>query len=188
MCLLVRGSATSGAWMKRPDPCVSQSVASECGWLTRFHPPHITWKTPMTARFPGRALAASAGLLLVAACSGMPTSTGAELKLTGDQEVPPVSTAASGRGTFKVADDGSISGSVATTGMDGMMAHIHIAGSGKNGPVIVPLVKTSDGVWSVPPGAKLTADQLKAYQAGDLYVNVHTAANKGGEIRAQLKP
>jgi hypothetical protein len=63
-----------------------------------------------------------------------------------------------------------------------------MAGAGKNGPVIVPLVKTGDGVWSVPPGAKLTPEQLQAYQAGDLYVNVHTDANKGGEIRAQLKP
>ena len=52
----------------------------------------------------------------------------------------------------------------------------------------VPLVKTAEGVWSVAPGAKLTPEQLKAYQAGELYVNVHTEANKGGEIRAQLKP
>jgi hypothetical protein len=34
----------------------------------------------------------------------------------------------------------------------------------------------------------LTPEQLKSYQAGELYVNVHSAANKGGEIRAQLKP
>lgn len=113
---------------------------------------------------------------------------GGELKLSGDQEVPPVSTAAAGTGRIVVAEDGSVSGSVTTTGMDGTMAHIHIAAAGKNGPVIVPLVKTADGVWSVPPGSKLTADQLKAYRAGELYVNVHTAANKGGEVRAQLKP
>jgi CHRD domain-containing protein len=34
----------------------------------------------------------------------------------------------------------------------------------------------------------LTADQYKAYQAGELYVNVHSEANKGGEIRGQIKP
>ena len=57
-----------------------------------------------------------------------------------------------------------------------------------NGPVIIPLVGTSPGVWSVPAGAQLNAEQLGAYQAGKLYVNVHSALNKGGEIRAQLKP
>jgi hypothetical protein len=68
------------------------------------------------------------------------------------------------------------------------MAHIHLAAAGKNGPVIVPLVNSGEGVWSVPPGARLSAEQLKSYQAGELYVNVHTQANKAGEIRAQLKP
>jgi hypothetical protein len=142
----------------------------------------------MNARFRAQSFLATSALLVFAACSGMATGMGGELKLSGDQEVPPVSTSASGTGTIKVADDGSVSGSVTTKGMDGTMAHIHIAAAGKNGPVIVPLVKTADGVWSVPPGAKLTADQLRAYQGGELYVNVHTAANKGGEIRAQLKP
>ena len=41
---------------------------------------------------------------------------------------------------------------------------------------------------SVPVGRKLTADQLNDLKNGNLYVNVHTAKNKGGEVRAQLKP
>jgi hypothetical protein len=144
----------------------------------------------MIARFRERTLTAAAMLFVLAACSSMGVGVGMSeaLKLSGEQEVPPVSTAAAGSSTIKVAADGSVSGSVTTTGLNGTMAHIHIAAMGKNGPVIVPLAKTADGVWSVPPGAKLTAEQLKAYQAGELYVNVHTDANKGGELRAQLKP
>jgi hypothetical protein len=116
------------------------------------------------------------------------TAGAATVKLAGDQEVPPVTTAATGESKIIVAADGSLSGAVTTTGLDGTMAHIHQAAAGKNGPVIVPLTKTADGQWSVPAGAKLTPEQLQAYNAGELYVNVHSAANKPGEIRAQLKP
>jgi len=40
----------------------------------------------------------------------------------------------------------------------------------------------------VPAGAKLTPEQILAWKAGNLYVNVHTAEHPGGEVRAQLKP
>ena len=112
----------------------------------------------------------------------------ADLKLSGANEVPPVSTAATGAGTITVADDGAVSGSVKTTGVAGTMAHIHVGAAGKNGPVIVTLTKGADGLWSVPAGAKLTPEQLKSYKAGELYVNVHSDAHKGGEVRAQLTP
>jgi len=106
--------------------------------------------------------------------------------LSGANEVPPVKTAASGKGTITVGDDGSVSGSVTTTGVQGMAAHIHTGAADKNGPVIIPLTKDGD-TYKVPAGAKLTPDQMKAFKAGELYVNVHSADNKGGEIRAQLK-
>jgi len=112
----------------------------------------------------------------------------ADLKLSGANQVPPVTTNATGSGSITVADDGTMSGSIKTTGVQGTMAHIHVAPAGKNGPVAIPLTKGADGTWSVPAGTKLTAEQLKNYKAGELYVNVHSDANKGGEIRAQLAP
>jgi hypothetical protein len=120
--------------------------------------------------------------------SSMGSAVRGDEKLTGAQEVPPVTTAATGTANIKVTADGMVSGSVTTAGVMSTMAHIHIAPAGQNGPVIVPLTKNGDNGYMVPVGAKLTPAQLEAYKMGSLYVNVHSAAHKGGEIRAQLKP
>ena len=112
---------------------------------------------------------------------------GMHLDLTGANEVPPVATQASGMGMIMVGTDRSISGKVMAKGMDGTMAHIHQAAAGQNGAVIITLEK-SGGQWLVPSGAILTEAQYAAYKEGNLYVNVHTEANKGGEVRAQLRP
>ncbi len=136
--------------------------------------------------FRRASIALVAGVLAVS--SGMALAAATKVTLSGDQEVPPVTTSASGNGTITVGDDKSVSGSVTTSGIAGMAAHIHEAPAGKNGPVAVPLTKTSDNVWSVPPGAKLNDAQFKSYKAGNLYVNVHSEAHKDGEIRGQLKP
>ncbi len=130
----------------------------------------------------------AAAVIALAGYSGVVFGGEVKVTLSGAQEVPAVNTSASGSGTITINADRSVSGSVTTTGVAGTMAHIHIAAAGKNGPVIIPLTKSSADTWSVPPGAKLTAKQYKAFEAGDLYVNVHSAEHKGGEIRAQLKP
>ena len=117
----------------------------------------------------------------------MPGSGAMKVSLSGAEEVPAVNTAAKGSGSFRVAEDGTVTGSVTTEGMQGTMAHIHQASKGQNGPVIVPLTKSGD-TYSVPEGKKLTAAQMDALKAGNLYVNVHSDKNKGGEIRAQLQP
>lgn len=111
-----------------------------------------------------------------------------KVTLSGDQEVPAVTTSASGTGTLSIKDDKTVTGSVTTKGIVGIAAHIHLAPTGKNGPPVITLTKKSDSEWAVPEGSKLTDEQYAAYKAGDLYVNVHSAANKGGEIRGQLKP
>ena len=119
--------------------------------------------------------------------SWMPGSNAISVKLSGSEEVPPLSVSGSGSGTFRVAEDGTITGSVTTKDVAGTMAHIHRGAKGPNGPVIVPLDKSGD-TYSVPAGRKLSAEQLKDLKAGNLYVNVHTAKNKGGEVRGQLNP
>ena len=132
--------------------------------------------------------ALAAAVISLAAYSGIAFGGEVKVALSGDQEVPAVKTSASGAGTITINDDKSVSGSVTTTGVAGTMAHIHNGAAGKNGPVIIPLTKSGDSTWSVAAGAKLTDVQFEAFKAGDLYVNVHSAANKGGEIRGQLKP
>ena len=131
-------------------------------------------------------LASAIGLL--AGCQSMaPMMGGEEVSLRGANEVPPVTTSASGSGTVTIKDDRSVSAKITATGMTATAAHIHEAAAGSNGPVIVPFTKTADNTFEAPPGAKLTDAQYASYKAGKLYVNVHSAANPGGEIRAQLK-
>jgi len=119
--------------------------------------------------------------------SWMPGSNAIKVNLTGTDEVPPLSVPGSGSGTIRVEEDGTVSGSVTTKDVAGTMAHIHRGAKGTNGPVIVPLDKNGD-TYTVPAGRKLTPEQIKDLKAGNLYVNVHTAKNKGGEVRGQLTP
>jgi len=110
------------------------------------------------------------------------------LQLTGAQEVPPVSSQASASSTISVATDRTVSGDVETTGIESTMAHIHVGAVGVSGPIVVTLAQASATRWSVPAGTRLTEAQYQSYQAGELYVNVHSDAHKGGEIRLQLAP
>ena len=126
--------------------------------------------------------------ILIGGCASVGGPSNVQVTLSGGQEVPPVTTAATGTALITVGADKSVSGSITTSGVVGVAAHIHEGAAGKNGPVIVPMTKTSDNAWSIAAGAKLTDAQYEAFKAGNTYVNVHSAANKGGEIRAQLKP
>lgn len=107
--------------------------------------------------------------------------------LSGAEENPAVTTAAAATGTFSIdRDSGAVSGSIMTTGVTATAAHIHEAAPGVNGPVIIPLVQDPPGTWAPGAGAMLTQAQLASLEAGNLYVNVHSAANPTGEIRAQI--
>jgi hypothetical protein len=110
-----------------------------------------------------------------------------QIVLSGSNEVPPVTTSASGTGTVTINPDHTVSASITVTGMTATASHIHEGAVGTNGPVIVPFTKTGDNTFVAPAGAKLTDSQYASYKAGNLYVNAHSAKHPGGEVRAQLK-
>ena len=142
---------------------------------------------PMQAHsFPWRPLAGALSILFFA--TGVALAADVKVSLSGGQEVPAVTSGASGSGTITVNADKTVSGKIMTQGITGVAAHIHEGEMGKNGPVAVPLAKDSNGQWGVPAGAKLTDAQYAEFQKGGLYVNVHTAAHPDGEIRGQLNP
>ena len=118
--------------------------------------------------------------------------------LSGAQEVPPVNTDASGSATVTISSDGSrLTYRVSYQGLSGApsAAHIHFGARGENGPVILPLAEgpspfsgtlTRANLERVPDGPQTFAAAVREIRQGDMYVNVHTAANPGGEIRGQL--
>jgi len=113
--------------------------------------------------------------------------------LAGAQQVPAVQT--EGTGTADISYDPAtrvVHWTITYSGLSGpvTMAHFHgPAAQGKNGPVKLWLAKKGAPTDSPIKGhATLTADQAKEFEAGDWYVNLHTEAHPGGEIRGQVMP
>lgn len=130
----------------------------------------------------------AAALILAAAGVSAQQTREIALKLSGEAEVPPVKTSASGIGTIIIGPERAISGMITTNGMKATMAHIHEGAEGSNGPIAIPLARDAQGNWSIPDRTRLTEKQYEALMAGRLYVNVHSETFPGGEVRAQLKP
>jgi DNA gyrase/topoisomerase IV subunit A len=124
--------------------------------------------------------------LMLTGAVGMLLSFATMAQTTGASEVPAVASAATGTATVDVKPDRSVKVLVVVTGMTATASHIHEAAAGANGPVIVPFTKTGDNTFASADGAKLTDAQYESYKAGKLYVNVHSAANPGGEVRGQI--
>ena len=136
-----------------------------------------------SAAFPGGEIR---GQLLTAALSVR------RAVLTGAQEVPSVATTATGTGIAVVNSvTREISGDMKTAGVAGTVAHIHLGAVGVAGPVRVNLDKVVNAppndLWVARDSDRiLTPALVSAFNAGNLYYNVHTAANPGGEIRGQI--
>ncbi|MDE2516903.1 MAG: CHRD domain-containing protein [Rhodospirillales bacterium] len=110
-------------------------------------------------------------------------------KMDGAQEVPPKT--GNGTGMAMATLDtatGMLNYTVTFSGLSGpaTMAHFHgPAAAGKNAGVLVPLGKAPTS--PIKGMAKLTPAEIKDFETGMVYVNVHTKANPGGEIRGQME-
>jgi hypothetical protein len=163
----------------------------------------------------GSAAMAAIGLAVLAGCGGDDTdSTGPAAEqwsaaLAGSSEVPAVTTTATGTASFEAVGDTAIRFSVSVNGLTGAtMGHIHSGAAGVNGGILVWLLP-ANGTAAQAPAPQLTGviasstinaswvrgttpislDSLKALmRARNVYVNVHTSAFGGGEIRGQIGP
>ncbi len=120
--------------------------------------------------------------------------------LSGDQEIPPVVTNASGTADVEPEEDGTeLRVRLTFSGLSSPIAamHIHQGAAGVNGPIIFnipgPFVSPLEREISAASvqlrpevGVNSFADAINAMIRGETYVNIHTAQNPGGEIRAQL--
>lgn len=142
----------------------------------------------MRIDFPSKSLL---GLMLVA-CAALSSPALADkisykAELQGAQEVPPVP--GSGKGNADVTYDTAtkkLTWKVTFSGLTGPATAAHFHGPaepGKNAGVAVPIPGTKS---PMDGSATLTDAQIADLSAGKWYVNVHTAANKRGEIRGQV--
>jgi len=71
-------------------------------------------------------------------------------------------------------------------GLSGPAAAAHIHGPADPGANAPPVVPFANAASPISGAATLTDAQAADLMAGKYYVNVHTAANRGGEIRGQI--
>jgi len=120
-------------------------------------------------------------------------------ELEGENEVPPVTTSASGSATFS-KQDSSVNFTVTVSDITNVTAaHIHSGAAGVEGPIRVTLFNgpTTGPIDGVLVQGTFTAadvtgitfdDLLNEMRNGTAYVNVHTTVNPDGEIRNQIEP
>lgn len=142
-------------------------------------------------------------VLLVTVGTATAAQTPFSATLSGSNEVVPVNTTMQGIAKFHLNGSGNLDFKLVVTkiGSPVVAAHIHCGVVGVNGPVGVTLYPgpattmngmLAKGTITAPNAGNAcgwgnVAAVVSAIQAGITYVNVHTAANLGGEIRGQIK-
>ena len=130
--------------------------------------------------------------------------------LSGANEVPPATTTATGSATFEAVGDTAISYAITATITGVTMGHIHTGAAGVNGGILVWLAPPNGTAAQPASGAingqlstgRITASWIRGVsgqpaisldslrrlmRSGNAYVNVHTSAFGGGEIRGQIR-
>lgn len=141
-------------------------------------------------------VAALAGVGLTACLqqqqSAAPATMTFKAHLTNKDEVPPTAGAGTGDGTVVLnTATNEITWNVTFSGLTGpaIAAHIHGPGApGANAGVLVGFDPPKAPAGEIKGSNVILAKQVEDLKAGKWYVNIHTAANKGGEIRGQLMP
>jgi hypothetical protein len=120
--------------------------------------------------------------------------------LSGDEEVPPVNTQATGIADFSPSNNGdSIDYTITATDIEEVTAgHIHFGIEGQNGPVAATLFEFDSPQDEVSESGTINSDDLMgplegmqisdlvdAFNDGNTYANIHTQQNPNGEIRGQ---
>ncbi len=123
--------------------------------------------------------------------------TGYNAQLDGSQTVADPAVVSSGTGTLTsllfYSDEGAeLEYNLTVNGLTITNSHFHAGAAGENGGVIKAITfdgNSAEGVWSATDEVDpLTDDIVDMIRAGEVYVNIHTSANPGGEIRGQLLP
>ena len=158
----------------------------------------------MSIRIKGSIFAITAALAIVGITSWLTNSVVAQEQkfvatLSGQEEVPPTNSQATGMADFTITGENA-EYSVNASNIQGVTAgHIHSGGQGENGPIVVTLFKNDSPTNEVSETGSITVDKLEGPMAGkqltdlvtamsngEIYVNIHTEQNPNGEIRGQI--